>query len=67
MHKKDCSRFRQKWLSEKVGLQKAVKTPIFCYFPPQICVVSFLVDNYTQKHPQRLKTRKTAKTAFYKL
>ena len=67
MHKKDCFRFRQKRLSEKVGLQKAAKIPVFCYFQPQICVISFLVDNYTQKHPQWLKTRKTAKTAVYKL
>ena len=67
MRNKDCSRFSQKWLSEKVGFQKAVKIPVFCYFQPQICIVSFLVDNYTQKHTQRLKTLKTPKTAVYKV
>lgn len=67
MHKKDYARFRQKWLSEKVGFPKAVKIPVFCYFKPQIRAISFSVDNYTQKHTQRLKTRKTPKTAVYKV
>ena len=57
----------QKWLSEKVGFQKAVKIPVFCYLQPQICVISFSVDKCTSKYPQRLKTRKTPKTAVYKL
>ena len=67
MHKKDCSRFRKKMDLSKGGFPKSRKIPVFCYFQPQICVISFLVDNYTQKHTQRLKTLKTRKTAFYKV
>ena len=67
MHKKDCSRFRKKWLSQKVVFPKAVKIPVFCYLQTQFRLISFSVDNYTQKHTQRLKTRKTRKTAFYKV
>lgn len=54
-------------LSEKVGFRKAVKIPVFCYLQAQFRLISFSVDNYTQKHTQRLKTLKTSKTAVYKL
>ena len=67
MHKNDCSRFRKKMDLSKGCFPKSRKIPVFCYFQPQICVISFLVDNYTQKHTQRLKTLKTRKTAFYKV
>lgn len=67
MHKRDYARISQKWLSKKVGFRKDAKIPVFCRLQPQGCVVSFSVDNYTQKHPQRLKTLKMPKTAVYKL
>ena len=54
-------------LSEKVVFRKAAKIPVFCYLQTQFRLISFSVDNYTQKHTQRLKTLKTRKTAFYKV
>ena len=54
----------QKWLSEKAGFQKAVKIPVFCHLLPQIRLVSFSVDNYTQKHPNGSKRLKLQKRQF---
>ena len=66
MHKKDCSRFRKKWLSQKVVFRKAANTRFFAISSPKIALFPFWWTVIRKSAHNGLKRVKREKRHFAK-